>query len=183
MSETNDATSTVSPGTSMAVTGAATTATVAGWSQVTPSNETPPTPPSKRGRGRPKGTKLDLIDLRAGGKAGRTIPTKDDCWYLESRQKKRANQLAQDSSDEDSDYSSSVGDGTLSDKDLDVESDEEDPTCISDMQGNWVLPLKKFCCKVNEHMCCKKCAVHGMKRQFKEFFQFCEERERRKSSM
>ena len=41
---------------------------------------------------------------------------------------------------EDEDYSS---DDTVEDEELDVDSDEEDPTCICDIQGNRVLPIQK----------------------------------------
>ena len=143
---------------------------------VTPStptrNLTAPNPPNKRGRGRPKGTKVSLVALCPGGVGGVNKQTGNDVWDLDSGRRSRQIQEEESSfSGDDEDYST---DDTVEDKELDVDSDEEDPTCICDMQGNRVLPIQKMVKTINRNMCCRRCTVRETKLQLKEFFAFCD---------
>ncbi len=62
------------------------------------------------------------------------------------------------SSSDDSSYS--LGDSPSEDESLEVDNNQEEPTCVSDMQGNRMLSITKLVKAVTENMCCQKCAVN-----------------------
>ena len=118
---------------------------------------------------------MSLVALCPGGVGGVNKQTGNDVWDLDSGRRSRQIQEEESSfSGDDEDYST---DDTVEDEELDVDSDEEDPTCICDMQGNRVLPIQKMVKTINRNMCCRRCTVRETKLRFKEFFAFCDKYE------
>ena len=120
--------------------------------------------------GRKKGCVLERVNLRSGGMGGRERPeTVDDHlpWNLEWKD-------GDDDDNESSDSEYTVSsDSEEEDEVPDDLGDEDEANCISDLEGNRLLPLGKVMNVMSNSMCCTKCAIQNHKVLMDEFIDFC----------
>ena len=60
-----------------------------------------------------------------------------------------------------------------------LDSEDEDISCLTDLDGKRILPIRKLSDTIQNNMCCKKCVVENFKNYFKKFLRFTVEYENR----
>ena len=119
---------------------------------------------SKKNPGRKKGCKLEAVNLCLGGKGGRAkhdeVP-----WMIDKV-------VFGDSDGSDSSYSSNK-DSEYDDDDDDLDDMEIEAKCISDLEGNCLLPIGKIINAISNNMYCSRCAVSNHNAMMKDFIDFC----------
>ena len=117
-------------------------------------------------RGRKLNCNLEEVNLRPGGKGGRVM---DDNWRA-VHDKCTWNFGVEASSSEEEEE----------EEEEDDEEEEEEITgdkknCVSDLEGNRLLPIGKIVNAIGNSMCCRKCAVSNHKDMMNNFIAFCSE--------
>ena len=144
--------------------------------RVTPNQEDEPPQMEMKKRGRPKGTKMELLALQNGGTGGRLRATLrsqsgDSKWDLSSRPAggKKINIEEYDSS---SGYESDTTETSVDTLDDEFFDEEEDFSCLSDLDGNRILPIRKLTDIIQNKMCCRKCAIGYHEKLLSQFIQY-----------
>ena len=109
--------------------------------------------------GRKKGCVLEEINLRSGGVGQR--PVHDSIpWNLERYGIDSDSDFSKSSSESEENYDSE----NLSEKGVD---------CVSNLEGNRLLPIGKVVNAISNSMCCSKCALSNHKALMNDFIDFC----------
>ena len=116
--------------------------------------------PVKKKCGRKSGCNIEEVNLRSGGQGGRAL-NNNSPWKIDLRDSVNLD-------DSDGSYSQSES----------SEEDEEDIfedeiNCVSDLEGNRLLPIGKVLNAMSNNMCCAKCATANHKTLMEEFIDFC----------
>ena len=125
--------------------------------------DTTTSPPKKRGR--KKGTKVDLATLLPGGIGGRPQQSEvaaQSTWNLE-----KLDPIEREAVFDDSSFSS-FG----SDAEDELDFDEMENECLTDMRGNRIIPVGELADVIRKKMCCKKCALAEHKNYMHKFIEF-----------
>ena len=130
-------------------------------------------PPKKRRR--KKGSKAELDALRSGdfGRQSRRAvfpQEKEDWWKLEGK-KVLCEEIMSDKDDSSySSHSSKDSEESLFDEGL---GDHKLEQCVSNLEGNRILPIKKMMGGLRSSMTCRRCVIKNHKRLTKDFLAFC----------
>ena len=140
-------------------------------------------PPPKK-RGRKKGSKVELNALQTsggyGGRARKSIFSEagrkeESSWNLDGGHCREI--LSDDSSYSSSDDSSCLSESE-EEEEFDAEiGDHELDECISDLEGNRILPVKKVVEVLRTSVTCKRCVLRNHKKITKNFLAFCSQYE------
>ena len=114
---------------------------------------------SKSKRGRKRGCNLEQLNLSFGGIGGRAVGDSIH-WILDRGYLK---------SSERSDYSSESSDSSEKEEE---ELGEKEMNCVTDLQGNGLLPIGKIIGAISNDMCCSKCAITNHNSIMNEFIDF-----------
>ena len=137
-------------------------------------------PPPKK-RGRKKGSKVELNALQTsggyGGRAWKSIFSEagrkeESSWKLDGGNCREI--LSNDSSYSSSDDSSCLSESE-EEEEFDAEiGDHELDECISDLEGNQILPVKKVVEVLRTSVTCKRCVLRNHKKITNNFWLFAD---------
>ena len=116
----------------------------------------------KSNRGRKLGCIMEEVNLRPGGVGGRVCGDSTP-WHLDFNQRSDS-----DSNESDSDFSVSGDD----EEDTEMIGEDE-MDCISDLEGNRLLPIGQVLNAIGNSMCCAKCVSSNHKALMDKFVDFC----------
>ena len=105
------------------------------------------------------GTKLELLALASGGMGGRIrseTTSQDTDWNFTEEQPHKNYSINEDKSSGFESDTTVSSDDTLDDGFFE---EEEDLSCLTDLDGNRILPIRKLIDVIQKHMCCRKCAI------------------------
>ena len=135
-------------------------------------------PPRKK-VGRKKGSKVEMNALESGGVGGRARRSvfldpkeKESLWKLDDSCKEILSEDDSSYSSDDSQFSSESED----EFEEGIGDHELDP-CVSHLEGNRILPVKKVVDVLRTAVTCKACVVKKHKKQIKKILAFCSQYE------
>ena len=148
------------------------------WEAPIPVPDRPISLRSKAGKvGRKQGVRVSLLALTPGGSGGqmrKVMRGPDPEWKMGSPS---CVAVVRPEEEDDSSYSSAFSMDT-DDEELEEELEDVQDSCMLDMVGNRILPIKKLSDAVAKHMCCRKCAAAEHASVISQFLSFSKEYDR-----